>query len=260
MSSSSLGDAAFDRVAATYDEVALSRLGTLLRGRVHSVLEPLVSCGTRVLDVGCGTGIDSAWIVGRGGAATAIDASPRMIEIAENRVGQRARFVVRDLNQSSWGANLGEFDVAIANFGVVNCIDDLAGFGEELADHVDVGGVAVLVPMSRVVPWEQMAALLRGDLSRVRRRFSRQPLIDSEYPGVRVRYMSARQLGRSVGPRWRLRHAAALGWALPTYAQRGVVAKAPRIANALASADVAGERVAAKVSMGDHHIAVLERI
>ena len=258
--SSSLDGAAFDRVAADYDEVAQSRLGVLLRGRVHKVLEPLISSGSRVLDVGCGTGIDSAWMASRGAIVTGIDVSPRMIDIAKKRVGPPALFVVRDLNQSSWAAELGQFEAAISNFGAVSCVDDLADFGEQLAQSVEVGGVAVLVPMGHVVPWEQMAGLIRGDLSRVRRRFAKEPTIEHGYPGVSVRYMSARQLSRRLGARWRLRHASALGWALPTYAQRRAVEMAPRIGAALASVDAVGARLAGLLAMGDHQIAVLERV
>lgn len=53
--------------------------------------------GLRVLDAGCGPGALTEWLVGHGAAVTAVDVSPEMVRIAQERVGDRARVQVADL-------------------------------------------------------------------------------------------------------------------------------------------------------------------
>jgi len=46
--------------------------------------------GMRVLDAGCGPGVYSEWLADRGAKVVALDVSPRMAEIARQRLGSRA--------------------------------------------------------------------------------------------------------------------------------------------------------------------------
>src|SRR5687768_273390 len=42
--------------------------------------------GKRVLDAGCGPGVYSEWLIAHGAQVVALDASPRMIELAKRRL------------------------------------------------------------------------------------------------------------------------------------------------------------------------------
>ncbi len=53
--------------------------------------------GKRVLEVGCGTGPLTEWLVDRGAAVVACDVSAAMLEIARSRVGDRAELHHHDL-------------------------------------------------------------------------------------------------------------------------------------------------------------------
>jgi ubiquinone/menaquinone biosynthesis C-methylase UbiE len=53
--------------------------------------------GLRVLDAGCGPGALTEWLTRHGAAVTAVDISPEMVRIAQERVGDRARVQVADL-------------------------------------------------------------------------------------------------------------------------------------------------------------------
>jgi len=70
--------------------------------------------GARVLDAGCGTGAGAAALAARGADVTAIDISPRLVEIAQARLPQglpgRIDFSAGDMLDSS----LGRFDAVIA--------------------------------------------------------------------------------------------------------------------------------------------------
>lgn len=55
--------------------------------------------GWRVLDVGCGPGAYTEALLERGAVVTAVDISPKMLEHAKRRVGERAKFLQLDLTQ-----------------------------------------------------------------------------------------------------------------------------------------------------------------
>jgi SAM-dependent methyltransferase len=55
--------------------------------------------GKRVLDAGCGPGVYAEWLVDHGAQVTAIDASPKMVEFARQRLGARADVRLADLGK-----------------------------------------------------------------------------------------------------------------------------------------------------------------
>jgi ubiquinone/menaquinone biosynthesis C-methylase UbiE len=71
--------------------------------------------GQRVLDVGCGSGQLTEWLVGHGATVTGIDVSPRMLELARQRVGSRARLMVADAAAPLSFADDASFDVIVAS-------------------------------------------------------------------------------------------------------------------------------------------------
>lgn len=55
--------------------------------------------GKRVLDAGCGPGVYTEWLLEHGADVTAVDVSPKMLTLAQQRVGEKAKFHLADLNQ-----------------------------------------------------------------------------------------------------------------------------------------------------------------
>ncbi|QHP66102.1 class I SAM-dependent methyltransferase (plasmid) [Bradyrhizobium sp. LCT2] len=55
--------------------------------------------GHRVLDAGCGGGAHAAALLDRGAILTGIDSSAGLLEIAQRRLGGRARLLLADLNE-----------------------------------------------------------------------------------------------------------------------------------------------------------------
>jgi SAM-dependent methyltransferase len=98
--------------------------------------------GSRLLDVGCGTGTHSALLAERGYDVTAIDLSPEMVAQA------RAKSPAMEV-QCADVAELeaGSFSVCISLFNVVNCLaslDDLLAFAEAIAARLGEGGVLLI--------------------------------------------------------------------------------------------------------------------
>ena len=70
--------------------------------------------GLRVLDVGCGPGLYAEKLVERGAQeVTGVDASSTMIELARERVSERATFRMHDLESPLDWLAPGSFDVAV---------------------------------------------------------------------------------------------------------------------------------------------------
>ncbi|RSM88465.1 class I SAM-dependent methyltransferase [Kibdelosporangium aridum] len=75
--------------------------------------------GTRVLDIGCGSGEFLAYVHELGGQAAGVDSSPQMVALAKKRA-PHAEVKVGDVDQPWTG---GEFDVVTA-FNVLQFVDD----------------------------------------------------------------------------------------------------------------------------------------
>ena len=55
--------------------------------------------GKRVLDAGCGPGVYSEWLIGRGADVVALDVSPKMVRLAQERLNNKVYVLQADLNQ-----------------------------------------------------------------------------------------------------------------------------------------------------------------
>lgn len=75
---------------------------------------PADLCGARVLDAGCGTGAASAELAARGADVTAIDISPKLVEIAEARLPKGLSGTVNFRTGDMLSPALGQFDHVIA--------------------------------------------------------------------------------------------------------------------------------------------------
>lgn len=154
---------AFDTHAARYaDAWERDPSAARQRARVHVLAdEVLARPGARVLDLGCGTGVDAAWLARRGCQVVAVDGSPGMLEVAAatcagldvalRRVDLAAPDTLPD----------GPFDGALSDFGALNCVP-LAPVGEALATRLRPGGVFLLVLLGHRAPAETLSLLLAG--------------------------------------------------------------------------------------------------
>jgi SAM-dependent methyltransferase len=94
--------------------------------------------GLRVLEVGCGPGVLTSWLVSNGAAVTAVDVSSEMVRLASRRVGARAQILVADLSEPLTFAADASADLVVASL-VLHYLADWAGplaeFHRVLAPH-----------------------------------------------------------------------------------------------------------------------------
>lgn len=86
--------------------------------------------GKKILDAGCGPGIYSELLVKNGASITAIDASPKMVELAKRRLGATADVRQADLSKPLEFLESESFDVVLSPL-VLDYVENWrAAFGE----------------------------------------------------------------------------------------------------------------------------------
>ncbi|HEY9130288.1 MAG TPA: methyltransferase domain-containing protein [Dyella sp.] len=161
---------AFDSVAADYDgprgnNELIQRMRQTLWDTVHAELP----VGSRLLDLGCGTGLDALEFVQRGYHVVATDWSPQMVERTRARAaaaGQEGHLVARHVGIQELDKLDGEFDGIYSNFGPLNCAPDLSKVAAECARLLRPGGSMVFSVIGRICPWEVGHYALRGRFRR----------------------------------------------------------------------------------------------
>jgi SAM-dependent methyltransferase len=150
---------AYDAIAAGYDEQV--RGDDWMRRKLHAHYRRVFSPGDRVLDVGCGTGIDAIFLARQGISVVGIDASSEMIQRLRARLGDVDARVLRIEDMSRLGNE--RFDGIIAAFASLNSVANLAGFADDAARLVRPGGRMVLHMLNRFSLWEWLGHAQRRD-------------------------------------------------------------------------------------------------
>jgi 2-polyprenyl-3-methyl-5-hydroxy-6-metoxy-1,4-benzoquinol methylase len=169
---------AFDSVASDYDgQRGNNELIQDMRAETWRWLDATFPGRCRLLDIGCGTGLDAVRMARLGHRITATDWSPQMTLRTAERAGREsvAQLVqslpigAQDLVQLS-----GEepYDGAYSNLGPLNCVPDLRSVSRQCFRLLKPGGSLVFTVIGRLCPWEAVHYGLQGRWARVRVRFA----------------------------------------------------------------------------------------
>ncbi len=140
---------AYDRWSQQYDDdrnATRDLDARVVRG------SPLHVAGSRVLELGCGTGKNSEWLATHAQELVALDFSPGMLDVARRRVrSQRARFVEHDITRP-WPVASSSIDVVVGNL-VLEHVRELAPVYAEAARVLRPGGELFLCELH---PYRQL--------------------------------------------------------------------------------------------------------
>lgn len=245
---------AFDAVAADYDAVYGDDGNVAMawmRRENLAYLKSLYPPGSRLLEVGCGTGEEAVALARAGCTVLASDVSPAMARLtmakaARAGVADRVRALALPAGSLAALRPSTPFDGVYTSFGALNCEPDLTAFGRALADLVRPGGVVVCGVMGPVYLFEILWYLARGRLRQALRRlrggWRPAPVAgrDGREMQVATRYLGLRQMGRALGAAFTVESVRALPLLMPPpyaaslYARRpDLVARAARLEGAL---------------------------
>jgi ubiquinone/menaquinone biosynthesis C-methylase UbiE len=258
----------FDAVAEEYDrKFTESQIGRAQRASVWKELAKTFRSGDRILEIGCGTGVDACFLANRGVRVFACDNSRAMIEVANRRITQanKSSFVhLRTLAAEDLARLGGEpcFDGTFSNFGALNCVEDLRGVAINLARLLRPGATAMLCMMGRHCAWELAWYLAHGNPQKAFRRISRGKIIARLAPEatVRVHYPSVNSVIRLFSPEFRLKAWKGIGITIPPSYLESVVNRYPWRVRWMMRADSLFENTPIARGLADHVLLTFERV
>ncbi|WP_244754178.1 class I SAM-dependent methyltransferase [Rhodanobacter sp. B2A1Ga4] len=255
---------AFDSVAADYDgplgnNELIQRMRLILWDTVHSTVPP----GARLLDLGCGTGIDALEFARRGFHVVATDWSPLMVERTRARAAAAAmqsRVTVAHLGIQQLARLDDEFDGIYSNFGPLNCVPDLGAVATECARLLRPGGTLVFSVMGRICPWELGHYALRGRFKRAGVRAARgATAVGMNRHTIWTCYYLPREFYRAFSGQFSLQGYRALGLFLPPPYLVDYYRRRRRWCERLGRLDDRLGALPLLRDMGDHFLIVLRR-
>jgi SAM-dependent methyltransferase len=213
--------AAFDSVAADYDGPrGNNALIQRMRDTMWREFERRFAREARLIDLGCGTGLDAEYLARSGRTVLATDWSPGMVERTARRAAQTglaARIEARRLgaHQLDRLDAAGEFDGAYSNFGPLNCVPDLRAMSAQCARLLRPGGKLVFSIIGRVCPWEYLYYRWRRP-ERAKIRARRGPVaVAMNQQTIWTRYFTPREFYADFAPHFELVEYRALSLFLP---------------------------------------------
>lgn len=211
---------AFDNVAADYDgALGNNALVQRMREQLWWAVEQNVPCGSHLLDIGCGTGIDAIHFAALGYQVAATDWSPQMIDRTRSRAQQTGlsdRVSAKPIGLQELDRLTDQFEAAYSDLGPLNCAIDLDQAARSIADHLKPGGKLIVSVIGRACPWEFIYYALHGKLKRARIRSERE-IVPVNLNGQKVwtRYYSPREFYRVLEDQFELKQYRGLSIFLP---------------------------------------------
>lgn len=220
---------AFDRIAPGYDAVygpGGNDMMRWLRRESLALLQTTFPRGSRLIELGCGSGEEAVCLARAGYTILATDLSPLMAALTAAKAraaGLQDRVKVLALPAGCLAAlrPAKPFDGAYASFGSLNCEPALPQLAAGLAGLLRPGAAFVCSVMARWCPFELVWFLLRGQPRPAFRRLRRgwQPArvagLDGALATVPVRYLAVKDMTAAFAPFFSLERCLSLPLFLP---------------------------------------------
>ncbi len=256
---------AFDSVAGVYDGPAgNNQLIQRMRHVLWREIEAQVTPGARLLDLGCGTGLDAVHFGQLGYRVVAIDWSPRMVERTRARI--QATGLADSVAALALGIHeldrldSGQFDAIYSNLGPLNCTPHLATTARACARLLAPTGLLTASVLGRYCPWEILYYIVRRDWDRAWRR-SGVGMVPVSLNGhtVWTRYFTPREFFRDFAERFEVVRYRALGLFLPPPYLIHLYGRHPRLFAPLAVLEDHLDGLPLLRNVGDHFLITLRK-
>jgi SAM-dependent methyltransferase len=261
----------FSEAAITYDQDEEGNPVLLwMRERAWTLLASRFPEGSRVLELGSGTGIEAERLAAAGRRLALVDVAEGMLERAAAKVRSHG-------DDALLGAHLipaarveslveiygeGFFDGAYSSFGPLNCEPTLEPVARGLSRLVRPGGHVVLSIINRFYPVEIAWYGLHGDLGRARRRL-RGPILAPALAGgeanVMTWYYSPSEAIAAFAPWFEVDSCRALALLVPPPYLPGPMKRAPRLFELIGKLDDLLSPLPVLRGLGDHFLVDLRR-
>lgn len=263
--SAELGEtrAAFDSVAADYDGPrGNNALIQRMRATMWRTLERRFARNSRLIDLGCGTGIDAVHLAQTGRSVLATDWSPLMVERTTRRAAEAQvadRVEARALGAHELARLEGHFDGAYSNFGPLNCVPDLRELSAQCRRLLRPGGQLIFSVIGRYCPWEYLYYRWRRP-ERARIRFATTPVaVGMNRHTIWTSYYRPREFYDAFAREFELQSYRGLSLFLPPPYLAHLQERFPRSLGLLGRLDDAAAGWPGLRNAGDHFLIIMRR-
>lgn len=257
---------AFDSVAADYDGPRGNNAAIQdMREEMWRWLDATLPANSRLLDLGCGTGLDAVRMARHGHHVTATDWSSRMVERTARRaasasVAHLVKTVHLGAHQLDGLSSHDPFDSAYSNLGPLNCVPDLAAVSRECARLLKPGGILLFTVIGRLCPWEIAHYSRLRRWSRISVRWRREALaVGMNRNTVWTQYYTPRELYRRFEKHFALEHYRGLCVFVPPPYLASFRDRHPSLHAALWSLDRRSAGWPLLRQLGDHFLIVMRK-
>jgi SAM-dependent methyltransferase len=279
---------AFSRAALLFEsDEEVNPIARWTRRRSLAALDAAFHSGDRVIEIGCGTGIEAIHLARRGVTVVATDAAPGMIAAisAKSAPGGPAHDVadriipvllpahrIGDLLdhpdllpfRTPHSALRTPFDGAYSSMGPLNCEPDLKPVADGLAQLVKPGGHLVMSIINRWCLWETAWYLRALQPKHAFRRWSGRAEATSRPAWQEEKftcyYWNRGTIERAFRQHFRVTRREGLPWFLPPLYLDGLIRRAPRLFNRIAHLDRRFASLWPAYDIGDHLLIQFERL
>ncbi len=257
---------AFDSVAADYDGPRGNNASIQeMRAEMWRWLDATFPAAGRLIDIGCGTGLDAVRMARQGHHVTATDWSQQMVQ----RTGERAAsegVAERIISVPIGGQELsrlvgdGTYDGAYSDLGPLNCVPDLASTARECARLLKPGGALVFTVIGRICPWEVAHYLKQRRWQRLKVRYARGVVpVGMNRHTIWTHYYRPREFYRAFRQHFRLEHFRGLCVFVPPPYLTAIRERHPRLHERLWSVDRRVAGLPLIRAMGDHFLIIMRK-
>ncbi len=255
--------AAFDSVAADYDGPRGNNdLIQRMRATMWREVERRLGHHARLIDLGCGTGIDAEHFVRGGHRVLATDWSPAMVERTRRRASQAGladRIDARCIGAHELRKAEGVFDGAYSNFGPLNCVPDLREMSAQCSRLLRPGGLLIFSVIGRFCPWEYVYYRWRRP-ERAKIRFSQGAVaVGMNRQTIWTRYFRPVEFYDEFAPQFELVSYRALSLFMPPPYLLAWYERFPRLFEMLGRLDDLTGAWPGLRNAGDHFLIVMRR-
>ncbi|HEY0274393.1 MAG TPA: class I SAM-dependent methyltransferase [Chitinophaga sp.] len=188
--------------------------------------------GAHLLELNCGTGIDTLFFAGQGFKLLSTDIAAGMLQELDQKIRQQQLATSVRTRQCSFNhldqLEAERFDYILSNFGGLNCTDRLDQVLDYFRERLTDRGKVTLVIMPRVSPWELVMAL-KGDFKTAFRRFKKRPAAHIEGVHFSVRYYNPSYVKRQLHQHFKVLTLKGIYFAVPPEFYQGFVERYPRL-------------------------------
>ncbi len=215
-----------DNISVNYDKLIEENPSTIIvRDLFHQRLINTFQRGSKVLELGCGTGIDTVFAASKGITVTAVDISEKMIGIAKTKSEKaglkNVSYINCDMENIVPAVKSTKFDGVFSDFNGVNYVNDPVQFALNISEILNPGGRVIFTMLNRFCLQEVFYNLLKLDpVQAYRAVFKRKEILLTD-----VRLYFPGQFSRFFSGKFTLERITGTGFLLPPHSFFGLYHK-----------------------------------